>query len=296
MITVLADTPTLSQKKGTSGIGWQTVLQLAKHDPRHLVFTGRKRDAADKLIAETGLDASRISFIACDMTSMASVKACVETLMAQHDRLDIFIENAGISEVSGAGVMTDDGYERVWQTNYLAHALMDHMLLPLLERTAQDGTDVRLVVVSSNMHTWVPATGVSYESLRDASVLAGMSGPSQRYAQSKIGNVLRADEIARRHPAITTVSLHPGVVEGTYMNSTIPWVMRKLFMPLFYSIITLEQGAYNQLWAATAPIAEVTSGKYYDPVAEVGQRGKGVTRENADKLWEWTEEELAKWA
>ncbi len=146
------------------------------------------------------------------------------------------------------------------------------------------------------MHTWVPATGVSYESLRDASVLAGMSGPSQRYAQSKIGNVLRADEIARRHPAITTVSLHPGVVEGTYMNSTIPWVMRKLFMPLFYSIITLEQGAYNQLWAATAPIAEVTSGKYYDPVAEVGQRGKGVTRENADKLWEWTEEELAKWA
>lgn len=280
---------------GTSGIGYQTVLQLAQHNPSHIAFTGRQRAAADKLIAATGLDGSRVSFIPCDMTSLASVKACVRAFTAAHDRLDIFIENAGISETGGAGQATGDGYERVWQTNYIAHALMDDMLLPLMERTAAGGADVRLIAVSSNLHAKAPAHGIEYDSVRDAAFFSGLTGAFKRYAQSKLGNVLRADELARRHPSIRTVSLHPGVVEGTFMNLSIPWIVRKVVMPLMYSVITLEQGAYNQLWAATAPRDEVVQGGYYDPVAEVGERGPGATRENAERLWEWTEGELAQW-
>lgn len=62
-------------------------------------------------------------------------------------------------------------------------------------------------------------------------------------------------------------------------------------------MISPEQCAWNQQWAATAPIGkgpqEVESGTYYEPV---GVRGKlayeAGNDELAEQLWNWTQQEI----
>ena len=52
-----------------------------------------------------------------------------------------------------------------------------------------------------------------------------------------------------------------------------------------------EEGAKNQIWAATA--SGVQGGTYYVPVGVKGRREKmGDDEDLARRLWEWTESEL----
>lgn len=53
-----------------------------------------------------------------------------------------------------------------------------------------------------------------------------------------------------------------------------------------------EVGARNHLWAATSP--DVVSGKYYTPVGVPNMEGKLARDDDlANRMWEWTEKELA---
>ena len=56
---------------------------------------------------------------------------------------------------------------------------------------------------------------------------------------------------------------------------------------------TASTGAFNQLWAATAPKADLISGAYYTPVAALSKPSAyGQDGKMAKALWEWTEKEL----
>ena len=67
-------------------------------------------------------------------------------------------------------------------------------------------------------------------------------------------------------------------------------------------LMSVEEGAYTQLWAATAPIASeggkkteaVVNGAFYVPIGLRGDEGvKKVNDEAAAKrLWEWMEEQF----
>ena len=52
-------------QKGTSGIGKTAVQELAKHNPRHIYFTGRNQQAADALIASLPSGGPRATFLPC---------------------------------------------------------------------------------------------------------------------------------------------------------------------------------------------------------------------------------------
>ena len=58
----------------------------------------------------------------------------------------------------------------------------------------------------------------------------------------------------------------------------------------------VEQGAWNQLWAATIPKDKLQNGAYYNPVGVLSSpsmgTGYGRNEKMADQLWDWTEEEL----
>ena len=62
-------------------------------------------------------------------------------------------------------------------------------------------------------------------------------------------------------------------------------------------MITPEQCAWNQQWAATAPLGkgdrQVESGVYYEPVGKKGKLAReSGNDELAEKLWDWTQKEL----
>ena len=57
---------------------------------------------------------------------------------------------------------------------------------------------------------------------------------------------------------------------------------------------TIQEGAKNQIWAATCKKEELKNGAYYKPIASFSKgSAKAQNPKLAESLWEWTEKELA---
>jgi NAD(P)-dependent dehydrogenase (short-subunit alcohol dehydrogenase family) len=189
---------------------------------------------------------------------------------------------------------TRDGIEVQLGVNHVGHALLTKLLLPALLRTAAlPGADVRVVALSSNAHLRAPAPGFD-----PADGPAAAASPLGRYARSKLANALFARELARRHPEIAAVSLHPGVIRTDLFNHVLGQnaalgYLSSAFGGLVYS--SVADGAKNSLWAATAPREKLVSGAYYTPVGQLGGES-AYARDDAlaATLWDWTEGVLRK--
>jgi NAD(P)-dependent dehydrogenase (short-subunit alcohol dehydrogenase family) len=178
--------------------------------------------------------------------------------------------------------------------NHLGHALLIQKLLPTLRRTAiLPGGDVRIVILTSHGFRGHPSGGIRFDALRTTQDL-GPGGPWLRYGQSKLANLVYARELARRVPEVTAIAVHPGVV-GTGLAEHLTGVQACLLRmaTLAVGLLTPEQGAYTQLWAAFADRAEMKSGEMYEPVGVPTKlNAKAQDEELAEALWTWTEEAL----
>lgn len=293
---------------GTGGLGREAVLELARHNPARIYFTGRSRRSAESLIVkcstpETLGSPSRITFLECDHASLDSIRAAADTFTASSSRLDIFIANAGIMAV-GAGV-TKDGYEVQFGTNHVGNAALALRLLPVMERTAQQpGSDVRFVALTSLGYRGHPGAGIEFNGLRDADQFPVL-GPWVRYGQSKLANILFARELGKRYPTISSVAVHPGVVGTDLVNNLTFWnrLIVRATNPL--GLMTPRQGCFNTLWAATGSdvgdkmrggagtICSKNKVAFFVPVgvADAGD-AKCWDDELMAKLWDWTVSEV----
>ncbi|KAJ7735919.1 oxidoreductase [Mycena metata] len=291
--------PNLSEKVflvtgGTAGIGRETLLALAKHNPKGLYFTGRNSQRGAQVVADINTTAPSITaaFLECDLESLASVQRAVEQFISQSDRLDVLICNAGVMNVPPA--LTKDGYEVHFGLNHLAHALFMKLLLPTLLRTADlPNADVRIVSLTSKGYSMHPRGGILFEDLRTTQASGQLFIESMRYGQSKLANILYAAELARRYPKITAVAVHPGVVRTELVSTQTAFMKAMIVLTNPFSRVSPAEGAYNTLWAATSDKTKIVNGEYYEPVGVPG----GHFRQSRDKklaaqLWEWTDKEL----
>ncbi|KAL9095984.1 MAG: hypothetical protein Q9165_001982 [Trypethelium subeluteriae] len=280
---------------GTAGVGRGTVLELAAHNPAHILFTGRNFKAADAVIAQAP-QGVKLTFVACDTASNASVlTAAKEVLSTIPDRLDVLVCCAGIM-AKPAGVSTD-GYETHFATNQLGHSLLIKKLMPLLERTAAlSDADVRIIMVTSVAWKGTPPGGIQFDKLQSEQDLA-ILGPWLRYGQSKLANLLYARELAERYPNIVSFAIHPGVVK-TSLVTDLTWSQKMMvYLPNIGQMLTPEQGTYNLLWAITTKKEKIKRGGFYMPV---GKLSEDKTKASEDpelrkKLWKWTEAQISKY-
>lgn len=283
---------------GTAGLGAGSISALAKHDPEHIIFSGRNTKSADALIQKVRSESpnAQLTFVECDLTSFASIQTCANKFITHFSRLDIFMCNAGIMAVPEG--TTKDGYEIQFGTNHLGHALLIKLLLPTMLETAKlPGADVRIINMTSIAYQQAPSFGIDFATLKSPQASLGkvIPGPKwSRYGQSKLAQLLYSQELAKRHPEITSVSVHPGIImTGLFDNVSF---MTKL--PVLIQSIgkktSVEEGPYNQLWAATCPKGKLVNGEYYEPVGVVGKRTTRAARDEklAARLWDWTQKEL----
>lgn len=293
------DIPDLSGKViivtgGNSGLGKETVLQLAKHNPHSLYMGARSKSKAEDAIAEikTIVPNANIKFLLLDISSLASVKRGADAFLAENDRLDILINNAGVMGLPPG--LTEDGYEVQFGTNHMGPALFTKLLLPTLQKTASlPGADVRIVNLSSEALKFGPPSGLMLA--QNKTPLSSLSG-AQRYGQSKLANLYFSQILAKKYPSIKTNAIHPGLVRtgisNNYTNNYwyISWILAIVFK-LFFS--DAHEGAKPQLFAATGKRDVVKSGAFYFPCVREWE-GNAMTRnsELAEELWVWTEAEL----
>ncbi|KAF4829921.1 putative oxidoreductase [Colletotrichum siamense] len=277
---------------GSNGLGRQSALDLAKHQPTEIWLAARSASRAEAVIDEIKqLDPSvSVKFLPLDLTSFSSIREAARIFLASATRLDILLLNAGVMNVP-VGTVTKEGYEMHFGTNHVGHALLVKLLTPLLRQTALS-SEVRVVLVSSVAHRFGPSGGLQFDSFKPKIGNSGLS-PNALYGQSKLANLLFAHEMARRCPEWTTVSIHPGTVKTDLQRSESGPFLIKAFQAVVVPLIgvSVEEGAKNQLWAATAD--GVLNGEYYVPVGVPG-KGSALSKDEdlARKLWDWTEAEL----
>ncbi len=145
--------------------------------------------------------------------------------------------------MAGTQALSADGLDMTYATNHIGPFLLTTLLLPALERAAQG----RVVNVSSVGHLQAKRIDWSMLERRAAPRRSGFGD----YAVSKLMNVLRAKELARRLTAtrITTYALHPGGVASNIWRS-VPQPFRWIILQF---LISTEQGARTPLHCATAP-------------------------------------------
>ena len=274
---------------GTAGLGKQSILEFARHEPDQIWFTARDMDKAKLVIEQVKAAAPSVSttVIEMDLSSFASVKTGARTFLKNCSRLDILMLNAG-TMFPPLGV-TEDGYEVQFGTNHMGHALLTQLLLPTLTQCAEaPNSDVRIISLASHGYVYLKPNGFDFETLKTRGVKIGAT---QCYYQSKLANILWARELAKKHPQLTVASVHPGLVR-TELGSKIggiSWFLR--FIARSMMITSVEDGVKNQLWASVS--ADVQSGTYYEPIGDAVELTRdGKNDDLAQALWDWTRKEI----
>ncbi|WP_373943844.1 SDR family NAD(P)-dependent oxidoreductase [Vibrio chagasii] len=126
----------------TDGIGLETAKMLAQQG-HHILIHGRNPAKINKVVAAL----SRLSKTAviesyvADLSTLSEVEALATQIMADHQRLDVLINNAGVYKVSE--ITTSDNLDVRFVVNTIAPYLLTQKLLPLFD------THSRIVNLSS---------------------------------------------------------------------------------------------------------------------------------------------------
>ena len=147
-----------------------------------------------------------------DLASFASVKAFATRVSTDLARLDIVVENAGISTKK---FVLAEGHERTITVNVVSTFLLALLLLPKLKEMASTkNTSPRLSIVASEVHGWTNFAEWKEENtfgaLSDEPV--GAKAMAERYRTSKLLEVLVVRELAPRlaSSGVTLNMLNPG--------------------------------------------------------------------------------------
>uniref|UniRef100_A0A251UD62 Putative glucose/ribitol dehydrogenase n=1 Tax=Helianthus annuus TaxID=4232 RepID=A0A251UD62_HELAN len=271
---------------GASGIGLETTRVLTMRGA-HVIIAARNIKAANeaKQAILKNNENAKIDVLELDLSSLNSVNAFVHTFKALNLPLNILINNAGVMFCPYQ--LSQDGIEMHFATNYLGHFHLTNLLLDKMKETATTtGIEGRIVILSSLAHAYTYEQGIRFEKINDKD-----SYSKKAYGQSKLANILHANELTRRLKEegvnITVNSVNPGFIMTDLMRHS--FVLMRIFQLLTYPIWqTVVQGAATSCYVALHPNLKGVSGKYFMYCNEYATSNLATEPELAKKLWDYS--------
>lgn len=266
-----------------SGIGLETARGLAQQGAT-VIMTARSAERGQAALTDVRLStgSSRVSLLLLDLADLASVRAAAETFSAQHDRLDVLVNNAGL--MLGDRRETTDGFEMTIGVNHLGHFALTLLLLPRIEAAAPS----RIVNVSSAAHK-AARSGLD---LDDLMFTRRSYSPMAAYSASKLANIHFTRELARRLEGrgISVNALHPGVVGSRFASDG---DFKGLFSHLYGLarpfMLTPAKGARTSLHVATSEEGGSVSGAYFAHRRQTRVSPAAQDEATAARLWAMSE-------
>jgi NAD(P)-dependent dehydrogenase (short-subunit alcohol dehydrogenase family) len=110
---------------GASGIGRAMALRFAAEGPRAVVVADRDAEGASAVAAQIGGLA-----VPADVSQEGDIQDLVATAIKANGPIDLFCSNAGIGGAPGGPETADDGWDRIWHINVMAHVWAARAVLP----------------------------------------------------------------------------------------------------------------------------------------------------------------------
>lgn len=271
----------------SSGIGTETARVLTLRGV-HVVMAVRSTASGLKVKEEIlkGNPAAKIDVMELDLSSLESVRKFATEYKSSGLPLNLLINNAGV--MAPPFTLSHDNIEIQFATNHLGHFLLTNLLLETMKNTARESQkEGRIVIVSSEGHNFPFKEGICFDKINDKSSFNTIWA----YGQSKLANILHANELARRLKEegvqITANSLHPGVIATNilrhhgFIEGMVNWVGK-------YVLKNIPQGAATTCYVALHPHVKGVTGEYFSD-SNIGKRSDlAKDAELAKKLWDFS--------
>lgn len=283
------------------GLGYWTAHHLASKRATVILAcrsAEKCKEAAEKIEFATSF---KVDTAHLDLSSFASIQAAAAEIAEKYPQLDSLVLNAGV--MMPPFMTTREGLEMQIGVNHFGHFLLTKLLLPQLEAAASAKGVATVVAVSSAAH---------YDSYKEGILptVTDMNDKSKynrfkAYGQSKLANVLFAQELAARVKSknILVNSVHPGAVAtdlARHLFSAIAKVSRPMADMIMLGMTQISwdprDACLSQLYAAVGPSLKAgqITGKYFHPIARetvpdlhaIDELGEA----NRARLWAMTEE------
>ncbi|CAL9617805.1 hypothetical protein SUDANB95_05741 [Actinosynnema sp. ALI-1.44] len=259
----------------SSGIGRATALAVAKKGAT-VLLVARRAEELDQVAEEIRRDDGRAHTYPCDLTDAEAVEALLKRVLADHDGIDMLVNNAGRSIRRSVHLSVDrlHDYERTMALNYFAPlrlilGLLPHMrerrfghVVNISSMGVQIGTPRFSAYLASKSAldafsrvaaSETVADGVTFTSVRMPLVRTPMIGPSKVYDAFPAASPERAAQwvvrALERRPE--EVNLPLGVLVE---------MARKFAPKTMRSLVHLGYRAMPERSERTSPLAAVAAG------------------------------------
>ena len=322
---------------GNSGIGYHTVLHLYLHGYT-VYLAGRNKQRVCNAIESLKKDAiarrekythsqlekrflGELKYLPIDLLSLDSVEAAAKEFKSLEKSLHLLILNAGIMATPYS--TTTDGFEIQLQTSYISHFLLTDRLIGMItseesdeqfiaaedtsERTElviRNATgaiikDPRIIFLSSVGH-WFAFFHFSLDYQFD--YWPNIIFTLFRYGMAKCAGIQFVKMLAKRHPSVLSVAVHPGIVLNTNLFShlthlplfgTIFWVFFQIFDWMVG--VSNEEGSYSSEKCSLSDDLDKPrdNGKYYTTYGIESITSPVASNPlYAAESWDWTVKQL----
>lgn len=274
----------------SSGLGRESARALARAGA-HVILAARRSDAVEKAAAEIhrAQPSARLSVVALDLASLAGIRAAAARIAELAPAIHVLMNNAGVMFTPFA--RTVDGFELQIGTNHLGHFELTRLLLDRL-RTAEGARIVNLASEGYRLAD-IDFADSQWET-RDYDKF-------RAYGASKTANILHAVELGRRLRAdgIRVCAVHPGRVATRLARHMTRADVAAVpsgpsggprRSPPDRSVLTPQEGAATQVWAAAHPELLDLDAVYFADCAPVPDiAGYAVDAGRAAEVWELSE-------
>jgi len=259
----------------TSGIGYRTALELAKHGT--LVLVGRSPEKLAEVKRELEQRGHSAVSVVCDLAEPTSVKRAVAEIVALKLPITGVLNNAGVMQTKAT--QNSLGWDSTFATNHLGTFLFTEQLLPHLA----EGADVVNVASGVEDPERKLAVMAGFRGGRFISVEAGARGEwrpggsklsgADAYATSKQALLAATFALARENPRLRINALEPGFTPNTSLArdaNAFVRVLSNYVLPLF--------APFLPLWSTPQRAARVATQAVLNPARHTGvyfdERGK----------------------
>ncbi|KAI1288061.1 dehydrogenase/reductase [Xylaria venustula] len=292
---------------GTQNLGYHVALNIARQHPDWLVVVCSRSDrehAADSI--NNTLKQNNTIFMPLDLSDSKSVRSFAqEWSTGNHPPIQALCLNAAL-QFPDKIVYTPEGIEATFAITHVGHALLFHLLFPLLASNA------RIVVTSSGTHDPAQHSGLPDAIYTTAEELAHpppaiANGPGRRhYANAKLANILWTYALHKRlsekvpDRGISVNAFDPGLMPGTGLareasaierfawDKVLPKItpiLRKVYTD---NIHKPSESAASLARLAISPETAGISGKYFEGRKEIPSSKDSYDEKKIEDLWHWT--------
>jgi 3-oxoacyl-[acyl-carrier protein] reductase len=192
---------------GSRGIGAASAALLAE-DGAAVVVSGRDADRLDRAVKEMTASGNTVVGVVADAASREDAERLVETARQRFGRLDVLVNNAGITRDTLLVRMKDEDWDRVLEINLRGAFLMTRAATKLMMRQKSG----RIINIASTAGVMGNAGQTNYSAAK-----AGLIGFTKAAAR----------ELA--HWSIQVNAVAPGLID-TDMTAAVPETARQALL------------------------------------------------------------------